>query len=253
MKNQSRRPLATISVYGVTHLHRQNPYMVAWWTAAFPGFGHYLLNQYIRGTFLTLVEVIINSLTNLNLAIIYSFGGKFELVKSVIQPRWVLGYVLVYFILILDSYRSAIVQNKLCHLAQIENERLPAVNLRPLEFQYIEPKKPWLAALYSFFFPGLGQLYNHQFALAIYAMAWWWIYLTLSHAHESLILLLLGKIQESIAVLHPQWLLFMPSVLGGSIYYAYIIAKEHNRLFRIEQRQFLAERYQNSEVRMFPE
>ncbi|WP_207708833.1 DUF5683 domain-containing protein [Heliobacterium mobile] len=172
--------------------------------------------------------------------------------KSVVQPRWAIGYIIIYFFIIWDSYRSALVQNKLCHLAQLENERVAAVNLRPLEFQYIEPKKPWLAALYSFFFPGLGQLYNHQFALAFYAMMWWWIYLTLSRAHESVTLMMVGNFQESIAVLHPQWLLFMPSVVGGSTYYAYIMAREHNRLFRIEQRQFLAERYSHSEVRLFP-
>ncbi|MBM7866900.1 hypothetical protein GTO89_04635 [Heliobacterium gestii] len=253
MKNKVRRPYATISVYGVSFLRHQNPYMVAWWSASFPGFGHYLLNQYIRGTLLTLAEVGINSVTNINLAIIYSFCGKFEMAKSVLQPRWVIVYVLLYFLIIWDSYRSALIQNKLSHLAQLENERLAAVNFRPLELQYIEPKKPWVAVVYSLLFPGLGQLYNHQFALAFYAMTWWWIYVTLSHAHESLILLLLGNVQESITVIQPSWLLFMPSVLGGSVYYAFITARELNRLFRTEQRQFLAERYRKSDVRVFPE
>lgn len=252
MNNQLRRPLAAISMYGVTFLHRQNPYMVAWWSAAFPGFGHYLLNQYLRATLLTLSEFFTNTLSHINEAIVYSFCGKFEMAKSILQPKWLFGYTVIYFYAIWDSYRSALVQNKMCHLAELENERLRATILHPLEFQYLEQRNPLIAALYSFFYPGLGQLYNHQFALAFYAMFWWWLYLTLSRAHESLLYFLLGNIQESISMLHPQWLLFMPSVLGGSVYYAYITAIEHNRLFRLEQRQHLAERYRNSEVRIFP-
>ena len=44
----------------------------------------------------------------------------------------------------------------------------------------------------------------------------------------------------------------MPSVLGGSIYYAFITSIDQNRLYRIEQRQHLEERYHNSKVRIFP-
>jgi len=252
MNKKNRRPLAAISVYGVTFLHRQNPYMVAWWSAAFPGFGHYLLNQYLRATLLTLTEIITNSISHVNEAIVYTFCGKFEMAKSVLQPQWLFGYVIVFFYAIWDSYRSAFVQNKMSYLAEQENERIPAVFLHPLEFQYIEKKNPFIAALYSFFFPGLGQFYNHQFALAFYAMFWWWVFLFLSRAHESLSKFLIGNIQESISILHPQWLLFMPSVIGGSVYYAFIIAIEHNWLFRLEQRQHLAERYRNSEIRIFP-
>lgn len=252
MNNQPRRPLATLSIFGITFFHRQNPYMVAWWSAAFPGFGHYLLNQYLRGTLLTLSEVFINSLSHINEALVYTYCGKFEMAKSVLQPKWLFGYLVIYFYAIWDSYRSTLVQNKMCHLAELDNERLRLINLHPLEIQYIEQKSPLIAALYSFFFPGLGQLYNHRFGLAFYAMFWWWVYLTLSRAHESLLNFIIGNIQESISMLHPQWLLFMPSVIGGSIYHAFITAIEHNRLYRLEQRQYLVECYQNSEVRIFP-
>lgn len=36
MRKQPRRPLMTISLYGITYFHRQNPYMVAWMSALFP-------------------------------------------------------------------------------------------------------------------------------------------------------------------------------------------------------------------------
>lgn len=252
MQNQSRRPLATISMFGVTYLHRQNPFMVAWWSAAFPGFGQYLLNQYLRATILTLAEVIINTLAHINQAIMYTFCGKFEMAKHVIQPCWVLGYFIIYLYAIYDSYRSTLTQNKMCYLAELENERLQCMTIYPFEIQYLEQKNPTIAALYSFFFPGLGQLYNHRVGLAFYAMFWWWFYAALSRAHESIVNFVIGNIYKSIDMLHPHWLLFMPSVLGGSVYHAYITAMDHNRIFRIEQRQYLAERYNNTDVRIFP-
>lgn len=227
--------------------------MVAWWSAVFPGFGHLLLHQYLRGTLLTLAEVGINTLAHINEAMVFSFCGQFEQAKSVLEPRWVFGYLLVYLLSIWDSYRSALYQNKLCHLAELENVQLPSVVITPTEIQYIELKNPVFGAIYSALFPGMGELYNHRFGLAFYAMFWWWVYVGLSRAHESLLLILHGMIPESISILHPHWLLFMPSVMGGSVYHTYSTVHEHNRLYRLEQRQYLTQRYRNSEVSLFRE
>jgi len=251
MNRQRRRSLATISVFGISNLHRQNPFMVAWWSAAFPGFGQYLLNQYLRATILTLSEVIINTLARVNEAIVYSFSGKFEMAKSVLRPQWAFGYLIIYLYAIWESFRSTLVQNKMCHIAELENEPLQNNIIHPLEIQYVEQKNPFIAAVYSFLFPGLGQLYNFRFALGFYAMFWWWVYLILSRAFESVMSLLFGNIQHSISVIRMHWLLFMPSVMGGSVYHAFITAIEHNQLYRREQRQHLIERYRNSEVCIF--
>jgi hypothetical protein len=251
MKGQYHRPLANISVFGVTFLHRQNPVMVAWWSAVFPGFGHYLLNQYIRATLFTLSEVITNTLSHVNEAIVYTFSGKLELAKSVIQTRWVYGYLAVYFYAIWSSYCSTVIQNKMCQMAVLENEPFETSIIHTLEIQNLEQKNPYTAAIYSFLFPGLGQVYNNRFGLGFYAMLWWWIYVTLSYAYVSVFYLFMGDISQSITVLHPHWLLFMPSVMGGSMYYAFITAIEHNRLYKIGQRQHLVKRYQNSEVCIF--
>lgn len=248
MGSRTRRPLATISVFGISQLHRKNPYIMLWWSAAFPGFGQYFHNQYLRATLLTLSEIATNTLAHVNEAIVYSFCGNIEMAKSIIQPRWVFGYLIIYLYTMWDSYRSTLVQNEMCLLAEMENERLPGILLHPLEIQYFEKKNPFTAAWYSLLFPGLGQLYNHMYALAFYAMIWWWIFLTLSHAHESIFYFLTGNIERSISVLNPHWLLFMPSVAGGAAYHAFITAAEHNRLYKLEQRQYLEENYGNSEV-----
>ncbi|MEQ2527822.1 hypothetical protein WMO40_14030 [Bacillaceae bacterium CLA-AA-H227] len=252
MDIQTRHPLAKISVFGITQLKPHNPYMIAWWSAVFPGFGHYLLNQYTRATMLTLAEVSLNTMAHINEAMIYSFCGNFERATLVLEPRWALGYLTIYLIAISDSFRTALYQNKLYHLALFEHRQTPIVKIFPTEIQYIEIKSPILGALYSFFFPGLGQLYNHRYGLAFYAMLWWWIYMSLSKVHHAFIILAHGHLQDSISLLVPHWLLFMPSVMGGSIYHAYRTAIEHNHLFRIEQRRYLTKRYENVKLQIFP-
>ncbi|MFD1953035.1 hypothetical protein ACFSL6_02290 [Paenibacillus thailandensis] len=247
----SRYPMARLTQFGVTSIHQYHPLMIVWWSAAFPGFGHFLLNHYLRATFLTLSEVIFNSLSHINEAIVFSFCGRFAQAKAILEPRWILGYIILFFVAIWDSYRLALYRNRLVDMAEFENAPLPNLRLFTSEVQYVQRKSPFVAALFSIFFPGMGQFYNHRIGLAFFAITWWWIYLTLSHVHESLIYILNGRITESIPILRMNWLMFMPSVMGGSIYQAYINAKEHNRLFSLEQRQYLTHRYRCSAVQIF--
>jgi hypothetical protein len=209
-------------------------------------------NQYLRATLLTISEVATNTLAHINEAMVYSFCGQFEQAKMVLEPRWAFGYLAIYLIAMGDSFRSALYQNKLWHLALVDQVSIPTVKITPSEIQYLEKKTPIIGAIYSFFFPGLGQLYNHRFGLGFYAMFWWWIYLSFSGLHESLLHLLHGNLHDSISLLHPHWLLFMPSVMGGSMYHSYRTTVEHNQLFRMEQRQHLSARYKNSKIRIFP-
>lgn len=251
MHKQARRPLAIISVYGISYLHRRDPLMVAWWSVVFPGLGQYLLHQYMRGSLFAISEIIFNTLSHVNEAIVFTLCGQFAMAGSVLQTRWLYGYLIIFFYCIWSSYRSTIVQNKMAELAELEAEPLQNNLLHPLEIQYLEPKSPYTAALYSFFFPGLGQIYNQRFCLAFYTMFWWWIYVAFSHAYESLFYFFMGNITQAIAILHPHWLLFMPSAVGGSVYHGFITAIEQNRLFKLEQRQHMIARYQNAEVSIF--
>ncbi|WP_102273494.1 hypothetical protein [Cytobacillus massiliigabonensis] len=243
MMNEHGPSLARMSVFGITHLQKQSPLLIAWWSAVFPGFGHYFLNHYIRATFLSLSEVFTNTFAHINDAMIYSFCGNFELAQSVVQPKWAFGYLIIYMISIWDSYRLAIYQNKVYDLTCLKNDQISRIGIFPLEIQFLDRKNPIVGALYSFLFPGLGQLYVHRFGLAFYAMIWWWIYLYFSRLHESLLQLLLGNLHASNLILQQHWLLFMPSVMGGAIYHGYVTTIEHNKLYRISQRQYLTKRY----------
>lgn len=227
-------------------LTRHNPYVILWISASFPGFGHFVLNMYLRGALLSVGEVIINTLAHINEAMVFTFCGQFDRAAAIIDPTWIYGYLIIYFWGMFDSYRSSLEVNKLARLAEMENARIRPFNISRVCLQYIEMKKPVVAAVCSFFFPGLGQLYNHRIDLAFWGIIWWWIYVGKSHLYDAVLALINGNIALSTTMLDPHWLLFMPSVLGGAIYHAHLQAGDHNRLFRLECRQYLAERYQDT-------
>ena len=63
-----RRYIAYISTFGTTQLHLRNPFVIACWSAAFPGLGHLLLSKYLRGYLLFLWEIFVNVNGHINLA-----------------------------------------------------------------------------------------------------------------------------------------------------------------------------------------
>lgn len=245
-----RRLRAVLSPLGATFLNRRNPYMVAWWSAAFPGFGHLLMNQYLRGIFLTLLEVGSNSMARINDALVYSFTGRFELARNTLEIRWTIGYLLIYMFAIWDSFLIARSVNKLAVLADLENAPIRSYSISPVEIQFLERKNPAVAAVLSFLFPGMGQMYNQRLDVAFYTMSWWWVFIAISNVHVSLHHLLLGQFRESKEVLNCHWLLFMPSVAGWAVYHAFVTTLERNRLFWMEQRQYLSQRYGQSDIQI---
>ncbi len=55
-----RRPKGHISSIATNMLHLKNPWVTAWWSAAFPGFGHIILGSYVKGFLLVVWELLIN-------------------------------------------------------------------------------------------------------------------------------------------------------------------------------------------------
>jgi hypothetical protein len=251
--HQPRRLQALLSQDGLTFLRWQDPKIVAWWAICFPGFGHFLLHQFIRGFLLSAWEVGINTIAHINEAIVYSFSGRFQMAIDVLEPRWVFAYAIVYLFSIWDSYVKAVEANKQYHLAILEGSKIRSNLMKPWSISSLSFKRPAAAMLCSMFFPGLGQLYNNRLALGFYGVAWWFVYITMSHSHEALLLLILGRTSEAVAVLDPQWLLFMPSVIGGAMYDAYMTAINTNTLFRIEQKKYFTEKYPHFPLQLFGE
>ena len=243
--NTARRYKAHVSSLGTTQFHLRNPNIIAWWSAAFPGFGHMLLSKYLRGFALFVWEVIVNVQANVNLAMIYSFQGKIDMAKEVLDTRWLLIYIPVYLFAIWDSHRTTVDLNKVFLLAERENHRFNSFTIGALEINYLDKRQPVLAVIWSLFSPGLGQLYIHRIITAAFLIVWTVVFLYFSHGLGALSHLFLGEIQEATAVLQPEWFLFLPSTYGFAAYDSYVNTVENNKLFEEEQRYFLKQNYQS--------
>jgi hypothetical protein len=244
--NTARRYKAHVSILGTTQLHLRNPYIISWWSCAFPGFGHLLLSKYLRGFVLFIWEVVINLNAHINLAMIYSFQGKIDMAKDVLNTRWLLIYIPVYLFAIWDSYRTTIDLNKMYILAEHENHRYNSFTIGSMEINYLDKRKPTTAFFWSVFMPGLGQLYIHRLITAFFVIVWSVVFFYFSHALEAVSLLFVGKVQQATSVLNPEWMLFLPSVYGFAVYDSYVNTVENNKLFEDEQLNYLKRNYQNA-------
>ncbi|MEK4029301.1 MULTISPECIES: hypothetical protein [Bacillaceae] len=244
--NSARRYLAHVSIFGTTQLHLRSPYIIAWWSAAFPGFGHMILSKYLRGYALFIWEVIVNIHANVNLAMIYSFQGNIDMAKDVLDTRWLLMYIPVYLFGIWDSYRTTVDMNRIYLLAEHEDHRFNTFALGALEINYLDKRNPALSVIWSLFIPGLGQLYIHRILTAIFIIVGLVTFFYFSHALEAVSLLFLGQVKEATSILKPEWLLFIPSHYGYAIYDAYTNTVENNKLFEKDLRRHLKENYQST-------
>lgn len=247
--NKERRFKAYVSAIGTTQLHLRNPYIVAWWSAAFPGFGHLLLSKYLRGYALFLWEILVNNMSHLNHAMVYSFTGNIQMAKDVLEPRWLIMYIPVYIFAIWDSYRTSVDMNKIFILAEREDADFSSYTIGALEINYLDKRRPLMAVIWSLFTPGLGQLYIHRVLTAIFTMVFIIIFVYFSKVLIAIQYLSLGEVEQATQVLEPQWLLFIPSHFGFAIYDSYVNTVENNKLFESEQRKFLKQRYQQFRVR----
>ncbi|HET7577723.1 MAG TPA: hypothetical protein VFK33_00460 [Bacillales bacterium] len=243
-KSDGRRNVAYLSILGTTQIYLRSPYLVAWWSAAFPGFGHILISKYIRGLLFFLWEILINMNAHINLAMVYSFTGRFQMAKEALDIRWMLLYIPVFVFAVWDSHRATVDLNKIYLLADHENANIRNFTIKCLGIDYLDKRQPLAALTWSLLMPGLGQLYIHRLVSAFFILGWWVVLAYFSHFLQALQLIFLGDLQLATAVLDPQWLLFMPSVYGFAAYDAYANTVGINRLFKHEQKNFLQKTYQ---------
>ncbi|MCM3114172.1 hypothetical protein M3610_02555 [Neobacillus sp. MER 74] len=82
------------------------------WNIAFPGFSQLLMGQYIKGILFVTLEVMINSNSHFNSAIMYSFLGEINNAEKVLNYQWLMFYPCVYLFSLWDGYRSAMPENE---------------------------------------------------------------------------------------------------------------------------------------------
>lgn len=241
---RNRRYMAHVNILGTTQLHKRNPTTIACWSLAFPGFGHLLLNKYLRGYVLILWELFINQKIHLNLAMVHTFNGQFQAARDVLDPKFMSLYIPVYLFAVYDSYRTAVDMNKIYLLAQREKGRFSEFSIGALEINYLDKRKPWIAVAWSMGIPSLGQLYLHRIILATFIFISTLVIVWQSNLILAVHYLILGDVDTSASVLDKQWLLYYPSYYFFTIYDAYASTVENNKLFDDAQRQFLIEKYQ---------
>jgi len=245
-----RRSRALVSIIGTTQLHLRSPVAIGFWSAIFPGMGHMMLSLYIRGFILFIWEVVVNLSSHLNLAIFYSFTGRFELAKSVLDTRWFIFYIPFYLFAIWDSHRIAVKLNNQFILAAREDAPVTPFIIHPLGINYIDTGSPRMAAAWSLLTPGLGQLINHRLVLAFFLIGWWGTIIYFSRVLPAIHYTMIGMFDEAAAVVCPQWLLNIPSIYLFGVYDAYVDTVENNKLFEWELSKFLRKQYQSSSFPM---
>lgn len=238
-----RRIKAYHSCLGIAQLYARKPFVVAWWSAAFPGFGHMMLSRHLQGNLFFLFEIIINVNSKLNLAMVYTFCGKFESAKTVLDTRWILLYVPFYFFCIWDSYRSAIDMNQLNDLAKYEKLNVQAMAVTNYDICFLDKRHPLVAAIYSFFMPGLGQIYAKRTIPAITLLIWTLVISYFSKDLEATQRLISGDITGATRIVDGEWLLFFPSLIFGASYDALASTVEQNHIFTSEQKQYLRNKW----------
>ncbi len=248
--NNQRHPRGIISSFTVNAIHLRNPNTVMWWSAALPGFGHIMLCKYLLGSVLILWEFIINTNSHLNSAIIYSFTGRFELAIDVLDVRWAMLYIPIYFFAMWDSRRIAIDLNKFSILADRSGSTLQPIVITSLEINYLDKRRPLSAIVWSILCPGLGHIYINRIFTGFYALSCFVICIYFSNSLTSIFHFVSGDMKQSIEAINGEWFLFFPSLYGFSINDAYINTIEYNRLFKREQAQYLEKTYQSSQYHL---
>lgn len=227
-------------------IHPRTPWVITWWSASHLGYAYMSLGSYVKGFALIFLEVFLNINAKLNLGILYSFTGRFEMAKQVLDPNWLLFYVPVYIFSILQGHRLTVALNKYSILAERENSRMIPFKINNWEIAFLDKRKPWMAMVLSSLVPGLGHLYIHRVPAGLYMLAWWIFISYNAKLFPCIYLTAMGDFAGATTVADPIWLIFLPSIYVFSIYGAYVYTVAHNRLFEQEQKRFLIDNYQNA-------
>ncbi len=243
-QQQARRPKGVMNSLATNFFHLRNPWTMAWWSATYPGFGHISMGNYVSGFLLFFWEMMVNTQAKVNMAILYTFTGRYEMAKEIADNRWLLMYVLVFIYAIWDSYRLALQFNQLAILADRNEETIQPVSVSFMEINALDRRSPWAAVAWTTVAPGLGHIYTHRIPTGFFLVIWWMAIAHYSFLFQGIQFTALGLYEQAKAVLDPQWLMYLPSIYGFAAYDAYVNTVEYNRLFEKEQVMFFKRKYQ---------
>lgn len=250
MGTQPRRYRAYISEFSMSQLHLRNPWIVAFWSFAFPGCGSLIQDRKIKGIILIVWELLVNTNAKINLSILYTLIGQFDMAKKVIDPRWFLLYMALFVFGIWDGYRGTVDLNKQYMLADQEDAPIMSFKMKIGDINFFDKRNPWAAAAFSFLMPGLGHLYISRLIVGFFMVLWTIVTVYCSHCLPAIHYTFIGDFVQAKSVLDMQWLMYIPSIYGYVIYDSYVTAIEQNKLFEKEQSKLLRSNYQWSAYKM---
>ncbi|HBS59402.1 MAG TPA: hypothetical protein DEA44_09060, partial [Firmicutes bacterium] len=192
-----RRPKGAMNFLATNFFHLRNPYTIAWWSFTYPGFGHISMGSYIIGFLLFFWEMLTNYMAKVNLAIMYTFTGRFDMAKEIVNNRWLLFYAPVFIYAVWDSYRLALQLNQLAILADRNKQTVQPVSMSFMEVNVLDKRSPWVAVVWSLLAPGLGHLYTHRIPTGFFLLVWWIAIAYYSTLLQSIQFTALGLFEEA--------------------------------------------------------
>ncbi|MGQ7889796.1 hypothetical protein [Paenibacillus sp. WC2504] len=249
MKSQkrSRRIRFTIDGTCANFVHYSNPLVPLAWSFFFPGFGFFLMGQFVLGWILFLWEVAVNVTGHFNTAIVYTLTGRPEEATRILEQegKWVvILYTTTFVFSLWASYVTAVDTNQLTYLAHGENAPVKVFAMNALQYNYLTKRDPWMAVIWSLLMPGLGDVYNKRIISGSTYLIWWIIISYKSHVAGSIYYTALGDFESATSILDPEWFSFLASMWVFAAYNAYIHTVETNKVFDKEQANFLRLNYQ---------
>jgi hypothetical protein len=241
----NRRKLYIIRSWSNNFLKLTNPWVVLWWSAAFPGFGYLILGDFVLGFVLMIFEMIVNTLGGINSSIYFSMIGDFEQAKEVLDKRWFLAYMAIYVFVMYDSYRRAVEYNKAYLLAYREKTQdLNIFDLAPLGIGNLDKTSPANAVIWSALSSGVSAMYYKNMPNLIFSLFWIGILSYKSRLLEGIHYAFIMDFSKTKEVLDPQWFLFFPSVYVFVIYHTYILSIYNNKSYDLTLSRFLKKDFQ---------
>lgn len=248
---KARREKVKVGPLDVNYINRRPPWVPAWWSAALPGLGHIHLGHYLKGLLLMSGEIVLNYLSHLNLAIVYSMTGRFESVHDVINYNWLLLYCAIFVFAVWDSYRLTIEQNQ---ASMIESMQVPRTiihgTIHTWGMNSLTHRNPHMAFVWNFIFAGLFHVCNNKLISGITLMGWMIAISYFTDLPRMIMYTLLGQFALIPSLINIHWLLFFPSIYLFSVYDGYSHAVYYNELFSEEQASYFTEYFNESELKL---
>jgi hypothetical protein len=246
-----RRRRAAISEFSIMQIHLRNPWIPAFFSFSFPGFGNLMQHRLLKAFILIGWEIFINTKAKINLGILYSLLGQFEKAKNVLDERWLILYIGIYMYGIWDSYRTTVDMNKQYLLADREDAPLIPNKMSTLDFNYFDKREPRTALLWSLIAPGLGHLYVHKVITGLFLFGFSVFIVYFSHLAQVFTYTFIGQFDRALNVIDMQWALYLPSIYIFILYDSYVSAIEYNKLFEKELSYYLRKNFQYQDFK-FP-